>query len=140
MPLGAGGAAGGGGGRPDGGGGAGPGGTLVLLVCVAVAAGVAAAWRGGWRLNAWGRRELRGAIPLSQDDMLDDERPLRADPRLLPINYPRRAAEADDAAEVLLVDDADGAGAETQYVNVRKDQRAKGPKRFDPIERGAVLD
>ena len=52
-------------------------------------------------------------------------------------------AEADDAAEVLLVDDADGAGAETQYVNVRKDQRAKrakGPKRFDPIERGAVLD
>ena len=75
--------------------------------------------------------------------MLDDERPLRADPRLLPINYPRRAAEADDAAEVLLVDDADGAGAETQYVNVRKDQRAKrakGPKRFDPLERGAVLD
>ena len=67
----------------------------------------------------------------------------RADPRLLPINYPRRAAEADDAAEVLLVDDADGAGAETQYVNVRKDQRAKrakGPKRFDPLERGAVLD
>ena len=107
------------------------------------AAGVAAAWRGGWRLNAWGRRELRGAIPLSQDDMLDDERPLRADPRLLPINYPRRAAEADDAAKVLLVDDADGAGAETQYVNVRKDQRAKrakGPKRFDPLERGAVLD
>ena len=143
VPLGAGGAAGGGGGRHDGGGGAGPGGTLVLLVCVAVAAGVAAAWRGGWRLNAWGRRELRGAIPLSQDDMLDDERPLRADPRLLPINYPRRAAEADDAAEVLLVDDADGAGAETQYVNVRKDQRAKrakGPKRFDPLERGAVLD
>ena len=57
--------------------------------------------------------------------MLDDERgTLRADPRLLPINYRRRAAEADDAAEVLLVDDADGAGSRDA---VR--ERAKGPTR-----------